>query len=53
MLHDTALVFGRAMRQLLRNPFWLIFGLTQPILYLALFGPLLIPVEGDARLPSR
>jgi hypothetical protein len=28
MLHDTAPVFGRAMRQLLRNPFWLIFGLT-------------------------
>jgi ABC-2 type transport system permease protein len=44
MLHDTALVFGRAMRQLLRNPFWLIFGLIQPILYLALFGPLLIKV---------
>jgi ABC-2 type transport system permease protein len=44
MLHDTALVFGRAMRQLLRNPFWLIFGLIQPILYLALFGPLLINV---------
>ena len=44
MLRDTGLVFARAMRQLLRNPFWVIFGLPQPILYLALFGPLLIKV---------
>ncbi|HEY0640974.1 MAG TPA: ABC transporter permease [Pseudonocardiaceae bacterium] len=44
MLLDTWLVFVRAMRQLLRNPFWMVFGLTQPILYLALFGPLLIRV---------
>lgn len=44
MLHDTMLVFNRAMRQLLRNPFWVIFGITQPVLYLALFGPLLIKV---------
>lgn len=52
MLRDTALVFNRAMRQLLRNPFWIIFGLVQPILYLVLFGPLLtrinFPQPGDA-----
>ena len=29
------------MRTLLRNPVWVIFGLIQPVLYLALFGPLL------------
>ena len=44
MLRDTWLVFGRAVRQLLRNPFWVVFGLVQPILYLSLFGPLLIRV---------
>lgn len=44
MLLDTMLVFNRAMRQFLRNPFWVIFGLVQPVLYLALFGPLLIAV---------
>lgn len=38
---DTLLVFARAMRLSLRNPVWVIIGLTQPILYLALFGPLL------------
>lgn len=44
MLRDTGLVFGRAIRQLLRNPVWVVFGLVQPVLYLALFGPLLIRV---------
>lgn len=44
MLLDTWLVFGRAMRQLLRNPFWIVFGLAQPVLYLGLFAPLLKPV---------
>lgn len=44
MLRDTGLVFARAMRQLLRNPVWVFFGLAQPVLYLALFGPLLIKV---------
>jgi ABC-2 type transport system permease protein len=34
------------MRILLRNPVWVIFGLTQPILYLVLFGPLLKGVTG-------
>src|ERR1700735_4180972 len=38
---DTFLIFRRQMRQSLRNPVWVIIGLTQPILYLALFGPLL------------
>jgi ABC-2 type transport system permease protein len=30
----------------MRNPVWVIFGLTQPILYLVLFGPLLKGVRG-------
>jgi ABC-2 type transport system permease protein len=34
------------MRLLLRNPVWVFFGLTQPILYLVLFGPLLKNVSG-------
>ncbi len=43
---ETWVVFQRAMRQLLRNPVWVFFGLTQPILYLVLFGPLLKNVNG-------
>lgn len=38
---DTWLVFKRAMVLNLRMPVWLFIGITQPILYLALFGPLL------------
>ena len=40
-LRDTWLIFHRSMRQSLRNPTWVAIGLIQPILYLALFGPLL------------
>jgi ABC-2 type transport system permease protein len=46
MATETWVVFQRAMRQLLRNPVWVFFGLTQPILYLVLFGPLLKNVTG-------
>jgi len=38
---DTLMIFRRQERLALRNPAWVIIGLTQPILYLALFGPLL------------
>jgi ABC-2 type transport system permease protein len=45
-IFDTVgVVFQRHMRILLRNPVWVFFGLTQPILYLALFGPLLTRVR--------
>ena len=45
-IRDTLMVFRRQERLALRNPAWVIIGLTQPILYLALFGPLL------TRLPA-
>jgi ABC-2 type transport system permease protein len=43
---ETFIIFQRQMRILLRNPVWVFFGLTQPILYLVLFGPLLKKVSG-------
>ena len=45
-VRDTLMIFRRQERLALRNPAWVIIGLTQPILYLALFGPLL------TRLPA-
>jgi len=48
---ETWLVFGRALRLSLRNPVWVILGLIQPILYLALFGPLLKPVVRSPGFP--
>src|SRR4051794_26735730 len=41
---ETFIVWRRQMRLNLRNPAWVIIGLTQPILYLTLFGPLLEPL---------
>ena len=41
MVTETWVILQRQMRILLRNPVWVFFGLTQPILYLVLFGPLL------------
>ena len=43
-VRETWIVFARAMRLSLRNPVWVVIGLVQPMLYLALFGPLLKPV---------
>lgn len=40
-LRDTSLIFRRSLILTLRQPVWIFFGLMQPILYLALFGPLL------------
>ncbi|MHB1491831.1 daunorubicin/doxorubicin resistance ABC transporter permease protein DrrB [mine drainage metagenome] len=46
-VHDTLVVFRRAMRLSLRNPVWTVMGLAQPVLYLALFGPLLEPLKAQ------
>lgn len=55
MASATWVVFRRSMRLSLRNPVWTAMGLVQPVMYLALFGPLLEPIaegpgfpEGDA-----
>jgi ABC-2 type transport system permease protein len=44
---DTLTIFARAMRLSLRNPTWVVIGLTQPVLYILLFGPLLKPLSGS------
>lgn len=46
-LRDTGLIFWSQLRSNLRNPVWVIIGLTQPILYLVLFGPLVKGVAGS------
>jgi ABC-2 type transport system permease protein len=45
---DTAIVFNRELRPVLRNPFSVIFTMVQPLFFLALFGPLLPDTEGGA-----
>ncbi|MBI3688896.1 MAG: ABC transporter permease [Actinobacteria bacterium] len=52
LLRETWVVFVRALRLSLRNPVWVVIGLIQPLLYLALFGPLLKRVvEAAPSLP--
>jgi ABC-2 type transport system permease protein len=46
-LRETFVVFRRQLRMNLRNPAWVIIGLTQPVLYLLLFGPLLEPLTAQ------
>jgi ABC-2 type transport system permease protein len=50
-LTETRIIFVRALRNSLRNPVWVVIGLTQPLLYLALFGPLLKSVTTARGFP--
>lgn len=43
---DTATVFVRELRPVVRDPFSVVFGLVQPLVFLALFGPLLGGTQG-------
>jgi ABC-2 type transport system permease protein len=42
----TGLVLGRQLRPMSRDPFTLIFGVLQPIVFLGLYGPLLVGIAG-------
>ena len=45
-VRGTATVFARESRPLVRDPFSVIFSLVQPLVFLGLFGPLLIGAAG-------
>ena len=51
-LTDIGLLFRRHLVQLLRSPVWLVVGFSTPILYLALFTPLLKHLVGMPGLPG-
>jgi ABC-2 type transport system permease protein len=44
----TGLLFRRKMLEFLRQPAWIMVGLSTPLLYLALFSPLLTSLAGGA-----
>lgn len=48
---DTWIIFKRAMILALQNPMWIAIGLLQPILYLSLFGPLLLKLTSVQGFP--
>ncbi|KHL18652.1 UNVERIFIED_CONTAM: multidrug ABC transporter permease [Mumia flava] len=45
---DVALVFGRELRPVVRDPFSVVFGLIQPLFFLGLFTPLLVASSGQS-----
>ena len=47
----ASLFFRRKLLETLRQPVWIVTGLSTPLLYLALFEPLLRSVAGGAGLP--
>jgi 3-hydroxyisobutyrate dehydrogenase len=47
----TGLFFRRKLLETLRQPVWLVTGLTTPLLYLALFAPLLRSLAGGPAFP--
>ncbi|XVU26772.1 ABC transporter permease [Actinoplanes sp. CA-054009] len=48
LIADTTTVFSRELRPLLRDPFTIIFSMVQPLVFLALFTPLLPDDDGNA-----
>jgi ABC-2 type transport system permease protein len=46
LLRDTFIVAARELRPVRRDPFSVLFGLIQPLIFLALFGPLLVGSMG-------
>jgi ABC-2 type transport system permease protein len=46
LVTDTSIVLGRELRPMVRDPFSVVFGLIQPLIFLGLFGPLLSQVSG-------
>ncbi|MGH2495456.1 MAG: ABC transporter permease [Ktedonobacteraceae bacterium] len=52
LIRDSWLIFGSALRVMLRNPAWVFFGLFQPICYMLLFAPLLKNLVGIPGFPG-
>ncbi len=48
---ETSLIFRQQLRLMLREPVWSVLGIIQPLLYLALFGPLLKPLTHAPGFP--
>jgi ABC-2 type transport system permease protein len=47
LLRDSGIVMVRELRPVIHDPFSVIFGLIQPLVFLGLFGPLLVGSLGD------
>lgn len=50
-MRDAMIIFRYQMRLLLREPVWIVIVMIQPLLYLALFAPLLEPIAKTQGFP--
>jgi ABC-2 type transport system permease protein len=50
LIADVQTVFSRELRPTLRQPFTIVISMVQPLVFLALFAPLLPEVEGGSAL---
>jgi ABC-2 type transport system permease protein len=48
LFRDVRIVMGRELRPVLHDPFSVVFGMIQPLVFLGLFGPLLVGSLGGA-----
>jgi ABC-2 type transport system permease protein len=48
LARDTGIVMARELRPVLADPFSMLFGMVQPLVFLGLFGPLLAGSAGNA-----
>jgi ABC-2 type transport system permease protein len=51
MLRDAMIIFRYQLRLLLREPIWIVIVMIQPLMYLALFAPLLEPISKTRGFP--
>ena len=51
VVSDSALVLGRQLRPMARDPFALLFGMLQPLVFLLLYGPLLVATGATGESP--
>lgn len=51
VINDSALVLGRQLRPLTRDPFTVLFGMLQPLVFLVLYGPLLVATGATGESP--
>ncbi len=50
-MRDTLVIFRRSMTLSIQNPIWIVISLIQPILYLVLFGPILLSIAQTPGFP--
>lgn len=52
IMNELSILIKHELKLTLRNPFWVFFGLFQPVVYLVLFAPFLNGLAGSSGFPG-